>query len=261
MINFTRHTVCFLLANVLWFSPAFAEALSEPTGSEYTFSQLKGKVSLEQSRTLTGQSNEKIQYAVYATNFQGIASWKISWHSEQLKAQYYIRRSDNAPLYIKRENHVLQRQVEIIYSLTADKPHVYRCTTGHEFIERNIWNETLIDLGTLPHRLATAVSGQQGKTKDLRFHSINYNDGEVYPILAKLTGFRQVLIKKKKVLCAVYSVNVDSWLANFNRSVKLLIPTKPGYGSFVAYEGPSPTGNGETVSIHHDNRNIYLASR
>lgn len=103
------------------------------------------------------------------------------------------------------------------------------------------------------------MTGQGTKAKEIRFRSINYHDGKVYPILASLTGYKHMNIRGERVQCAIYSINVDSWLAGLNRAVKLYIPTERVYGPFIVYEGPSPSGNGETVTIRLDDRSTYLA--
>jgi len=263
MIKRLLITACFLYANTLLFSPAHAEVLSvfsDPSGA-FTLSQYKGKLDRVRLGALSEQSGEKVEYTVDATIYQGILSWKISWRSEMLESVYYARRSDNAPLYIKRVNHALQRHVEILYSLTVDKPHIYRSATESELIERKIWDKQLIDFEGLPQRLAAVVSAQQEKIEKVRFNSINYSDGKVYPIHARFSGFKYITIMNNKVRCAVYSVNVDSWKAAFSHPVLLVIPTMVGYGAFVAYQGPSPEGNGEIVTLLLNSWSSQVASR
>jgi len=216
------------------------------TAFEYTFSmQQRGEV-MEES---VGISAESMDYSISPCNYRGIASWRIHWRLPLLEADYYIRRSDNVPLYSKRMNRALGHDVEIEYSLSADQPHIYRRASESGVIERKIWNQNLFDLGALPMLLATAATGEQRNAKQIYFRSINYSNGKVYSIVARRTGFKLVSLQGKQVRCGVYSVNADSWLANFNHPATLFIPTTPGYGPFAAYDGPSPLGNGETVSI------------
>ncbi|MDQ6996583.1 MAG: hypothetical protein Q9M82_03880 [Mariprofundus sp.] len=67
-----------------------------------------------------------IQYHVDAVDYQGTPAWRIAWDCEQIKAEHFIRRSDGAPLYVKRINHSMQRTVEIRYSLNDKEPSIYQ---------------------------------------------------------------------------------------------------------------------------------------
>lgn len=216
------------------------------TAFAYTFSMQQRDGNTEKS---IGVSDESMHYSISPCDYRGIASWRIHWRLPLLEADYYIRRSDNVPLYSKRMNRALGHDVEIEYSLSADKPHLYRRSSDSKVIERKIWNQDLFDLGALPMLLATAVMGEQSNAERIYFRSINYSNGKVYSIVARRTGFKLVSLQGEQVRCGVYSVNADSWLANFNHPATLFIPTTPGYGPFAAYDGPSPLGNGETVSI------------
>jgi len=181
-----------------------------------------------------------VQYHVDAVDYQGTPAWRIGWDCEQIQAEHYVRRSDGKPLYVKRVNHSRNRTVEINYSQKDGQPTVYRMHSKNEFLERKIWDKGLRDLGALPQLLkgfGQVVSGQ-----DVSFSAINYDDGKVYSLIAKQTGFRNVTIENSRVRCAIYSVKLDSWLSTFVGKTRLLIPLGAQGSNFVAYNGPALDG-------------------
>jgi len=118
------------------------------------------------------QDGSLIRYQVTASEYQGVAAWRVSWDCPQLKAEHFVRQSDGAPLYVKRVNLALKRTVEIIYSQQADQPTIYRKRSADEFLERKIHEKDLRDIGSLPQLLvAQAVSDHDPVS--ISFNAIN----------------------------------------------------------------------------------------
>ncbi len=202
-------------------------------------------------------SAAKISYQVEPAVYQGIDAWRIAWNCERMDAVHYIRRSDGVPLYAKRTNHVLQRSVEVKYSLDPSKPHIYRRESRDETVIRRIRQADLIDLGALPQLLSALQASAAGD--ELHFSSIDYNEGEVYALLAKRVGYRTVKIMGESIRCAIFDVNLDSWKAAFNPTVQVLVPTVPGLSNFAAYAGPDPAGSGEKLTFRMLSRDSDVA--
>ncbi|MDQ6988166.1 MAG: hypothetical protein Q9M25_10220 [Mariprofundaceae bacterium] len=202
-------------------------------------------------------SAAKIAYQVEPAVYQGIDAWRISWNCDRMDAVHYIRRSDGTPLYAKRINHILQRTVEVLYSLDSAKPHIYRRESRDETVIRRIRQDELMDLGALPQ----VLSGLQASTHgdELHFSSIDYNQGEVYALLAKRVGYRTVKMLGESIRCAIYDVNLDSWKAAFNPAVRVLVPVTPGLSNFAAYAGPDPAGSGEKLTFRMLSRDSDVA--
>ncbi len=199
-----------------------------------------------------------LTYQVHAVSYHGIPAWHISWGSLEMQADHYIRRSDGAPLYVKRVNHALKRTVEIRYSLNADIPHVYRMRSRDEYIERKIRHPGLQDIGALPQMLLGLQTLKAAK--EIHFSSINYNDGRVYDLLARRVGYSSVRATGKGIHCAIYEVNLDSWKKAFNTPMRLLIPTEAGYTNFTVYIGPNPDSTGKLLTLRLVGRNMDVAS-
>jgi len=198
-----------------------------------------------------------VQYHVDAVDYQGTPAWRIGWDCDQIQAEHYVRRSDGKPLYVKRVNHSRNRTVEINYSQKDGQPTVYRMHSKNEFIERKVWDKGLRDLGALPQLLkgfGQATSGQ-----DVKFSAINYDDGKVYPLIAKQVGFRNVTVEGHRVRCAIYHVKLDSWLSTFVGKTRLLIPLQAKSSSFVAYNGPALDGADDEWSLRLVGRNKAVA--
>ncbi len=198
-----------------------------------------------------------IQYHVDAVDYQGTPAWRIAWDCEQIKAEHFIRRSDGAPLYVKRINHSMQRTVEIMYSLNDKSPSIYRKRSKDEFLERKIWDKNLRDLGAMPQLLQGFAN--TGSGEDIKFSAINYDDGKVYELIAKQTGFRSVTVEGERVRCAIYEVKLDSWLSTFVAKTRLLIPQKADSSNFVAYTGPGLDGGPEQWSLRLVGRDKTVA--
>jgi len=198
-----------------------------------------------------------VQYHVDAVDYQGTPAWRIAWDCEQIKAEHFIRRSDGAPLYVKRINHSQERTVEITYSLNDKQPSIYRKRSKDEFLERKIWDKGLRDLGAMPQLLQGFAS--TGSDEDITFSAINYDDGKVYELIAKQTGFRNVTVEGERVRCAIYDVKLDSWLSSFVGKTRLLIPQKKQSSNFVAYIGPGLDGGSEQWSLRLVGRDKTMA--
>jgi len=195
---------------------------------------------------------------VQATTWHGTPAWHITWDCPRIKAEHYIRMSDGAPLYVKRINHVLHRIVEIQYSQDAKQPSLYHRTSKNEYVERKIWRTGLRDLGTLPQLLMSRQNSSDAE--EITFPVINYDDGRVYDLIAKRKGFHNMNVLGKRVHCASYSVNLDSWKATFNKSIHILVPTQPGSANFLTYYGPDPAGTGEALTLRLVSKAQHLAS-
>jgi len=202
-------------------------------------------------------NGDLIQYHVDAVDYQGTPAWRIAWDCEQIKAEHFIRRSDGAPLYVKRINHSLNRTVEINYSLNDKDPSIYKKRSKDEFLERKIWDKGLRDLGAMPQLLQGFVNIESGD--DISFSAINYDDGKVYELIAKQTGFRNVTVEGERVRCAIYDVKLDSWLSTFVGKTRLLIPQKTQRSNFVAYIGPGLDGGSKQWSLRLVGRNKTMA--
>jgi len=222
-------------------------------GGDFFYMEGHGdKTSGDPARTL----NNRVQ----ATIWHGTPAWRIIWDCPRIRAEHYIRVSDGAPLYTRRINHALHRSVEIQYSLDAKHPTIYRRRSENEYVERKIWRTGLRDLGALPQLL---VSRQNSSTAgEIKFSTINYDNGQVYDLVAKRKGFHHVRVLGRKIHCASYSINLDSWKARFNKSMHLLVPTRPDNANFLTYYGPDPAGTGEqlTLRLVSKARNLALLS-
>jgi len=199
-----------------------------------------------------------LHYHVDAVDYQGVPAWKISWDCEKINAEHFVRRSDGKPLYVKRINHSLNRTVEINYSLSDDQPSIYRKRSANEFVERKIWDKNLSDLGVLPQLLMGFGQSESRSSDDISFSAINYDDGKVYPLIAKQSGFRNVMIDGERVHCAIYNVKLDSWLASFVGKTRILIPEQQS-SNFVAYSGPSLDGSSADWSLRLVGKNKTVA--
>ncbi len=202
-------------------------------------------------------SGNLIQYRVDAVDYQGTPAWRIGWDCPQIQAEHYVRRSDGKPLYVKRVNHSRNRTVEITYSQDDSKPTIYRMHSKNEFLERKIWDKGLRDLGALPQLLKGFGQGASGQ--DVKFSAINYDDGKVYPLIAKQTGFRNVTVENRRVRCAIYHVKLDSWLSTFVGKTRLLIPLGAQRSNFVAYNGPALDGADDNWSLRLVGKNKTVA--
>jgi len=202
-------------------------------------------------------SGALIQYHVDAVEYQGTAAWRIAWDCKQIKAEHFIRRSDGAPLYVKRINHALQRTVEIKYSLNDKQPSIYRKQSKDEFLERKIWDKGLRDLGSMPQLLQGFVPSDSDQ--DITFSAINYDDGKVYELVASQAGFRNVTVEGDRVHCAIYDIKLDSWLSSFVGKTRLLIPQNTQNSNFVAYTGPSLAGESGQWSLRLVGRDKVMA--
>jgi len=198
-----------------------------------------------------------IQYHVDKVDYHGTPAWRIGWDCEQIQAEHFVRRSDGKPLYVKRVNHSLNRTVEINYSLKDDQPSIYHMRSKNEYLERKIWDKNLRDLGALPQLLQGF--GQTESGQDVSFSAINYDDGKVYPLIAKQTGFRSMTIEGVRVRCAIYDVKLDSWLSSFVGKTRLLIPLQTKNSNFVAYTGPGLDGADKQWSLRLLGRNKTIA--
>ncbi|MDQ6959633.1 MAG: hypothetical protein Q9M27_01280 [Mariprofundaceae bacterium] len=194
---------------------------------------------------------------VQATTWHGMRAWRIAWDCPRIKAEHYIRMSDGAPLYTMRINHALHRSVEINYSLDAGQPSIYRRKSKNEYVERKIWRAGLRDLGALPQLLMSRQNAPDSET--IIFPAINYDDGHVYNLIAKRKGFQNMRVLGRKIRCASYAINLDSWKAAFNKSMHMLVPTKPGSANFLSYYGPDPAGTGEQLTLRLISKVQHLA--
>ncbi|MFQ5519098.1 MAG: hypothetical protein ACE5E3_03755 [Mariprofundus sp.] len=189
-----------------------------------------------------------VQYHVNAVDYKGIPAWRVAWDCEQIKAEHYLRQSDGSPLYVKRINHSQKRTVEITYSLNEKEPTVYRKRSENEYIERKIWDTGLRDLGALPQLLLGFA--KPDSREDVSFSAINYEDGKVYPLIAEQSGYRTVSLEGERVRCAIYDVKLDSWMATFIGTTRLLIPLPDEQNSnFVSYNGPGLDGVADAWSL------------
>ncbi len=201
-----------------------------------------------------------LQYHVSKVDYQGVEAWMIAWQCDQLSATHYLRVSDGKPLYIKRINHILKRTIEITYSQDKSIPTIYRKRSADEFIERKIWNTELQDLGALPQMLVRIVqSSTESKQDNIKFSAINYDDGKVYPLVAKKMGYRRVSSDHNSVRCAIYDVKLDSWLSSFVNKTRLLIPLQQGSSNFVTYNGPGLDSVSDAWSLRLIGKSSSLA--
>ncbi|MBN4076677.1 hypothetical protein JYT48_00210 [Mariprofundus ferrooxydans] len=207
-----------------------------------------------------------LQYHVSKVDYQGVEAWEIAWQCDQLTATHYLRISDGKPLYVKRINHALKRTVEITYSQDKNTPTIYRKRSADEFIERKIWNTDLQDLGALPQMLVRIVQGnnQSNESKkidqdNIKFSAINYDDGKVYPLIAKKMGYRHVKTDNDSIRCAIYDVKLDSWMSSFVSKTRLLIPLQHGSSNFVTYNGPGLDSVGDAWSLRLVGKSSSLA--
>lgn len=241
----------WFLLTCLLLTPVLASAAPE-------ISAVSGDFLYVQSDDVAQSTAGTLRYHVRAANYEGVAAWHISWHCPQLEAEHYIRQSDGAPLYVKRINHAMERTVEIRYSLAAGGAHVFRLRSKDEYIERNIYRDDVRDLGSLPQLLL--AQQRTGFAGDMHFASIHYASGKVYDFVAKPSGFRMVRIGDKRVRCAIYSVNLDSWLAMLNRPTHILIPTQDSDSNFAMYEGPDLADTGREMSLRLAARGVDVVS-
>jgi len=220
-------------------------------------SAVRGNFIYSDSHHVVGVADQNISYQVEASVYHGVDAWRIAWNCDRIDAVHFIRRSDGAPLYIKRINHGLQRTVEVKYSLDPKKPSIYTRVSGDETVIRRIRQTGLIDLGTLPQMLSGLALLE--KNDEMRFSGIDYDSGHVYPLLAKRIGYETVKMMGEPVKCAVYEVNLDSWKAAFNPSVKVKVPTRPGLTNFAMYSGPDPAGSGKKLTLRMIRRDSDVA--
>ncbi|MDQ6968899.1 MAG: hypothetical protein Q9M16_00125 [Mariprofundus sp.] len=206
-----------------------------------------------------------LQYSVSKVDYQGTAAWLIAWQCDQLSASHYLRISDGKPLYVKRINHALNRTVEITYSQDKNTATIYRKQSADELIERKIWNTDLQDLGALPQMLIRIVQaakqGDQSNTDqdNITFSAINYDDGKVYPLIAKKMGYRRIASANSSVRCAIYDVKLDSWMSSFVAKTRLLIPLQQGSSNFVTYNGPGLDSVSDAWSLRLVGKSSALA--
>jgi len=192
-----------------------------------------------------GALHQTLNNRVRATTWHGTPAWRITWDCPRIRAEHYIRMRDGAPLYTKRINHSLHRSVEILYSLDAEHPSIYRRKSKNEFVERKIWRTGLRDLGALPQLLMSRQHSPDAE--EITFSAINYDDGKVYDLIAKRRGFHNMDVLGRRIHCSSYSINLDSWKARFNKSMHMLVPTEPDNANFLTYYGPDPAGTGEQL--------------
>jgi len=202
-------------------------------------------------------SGSVLQYHVDAVDYHGTPAWRIAWDCKQIKAEHFIRRSDGAPLYVKRINHSMQRTVEIEYSLNDNQPSIYRKQSKDEYLERKIWDKGLRDLGSMPQLLQGFLPSDSDQ--DITFSAINYDDGKVYELVASQTGFRNMTVEGARVHCAIYDIKLDSWLSTFAGKTRLLIPQRAQSSNFVAYTGPSLDGGSGQWSLRLVGRDKAMA--
>jgi len=219
---------------------------------------VRGNFIYAEKHQIPGSSDKNISYQVEAAVYNGVDAWRISWNCDRIDAVHFIRRSDGAPLYVKRINHGLQRTVEVKYSLNSSQPSIYTRTTSDETVIRRIRQTGLRDLGSLPQLLSGLAVSAAGEA--LRFSAINYDDGHVYPLLAKRIGYERVkMMMGEKVKCAVYEVNLDSWKAAFNPAVQVKVPTITGLANFAMYSGPDPAGSDKKLTLQIISRDSDVA--
>jgi len=194
---------------------------------------------------------------VEATTWHGIRAWHITWNDQRINAEHYIRMSDGAPLYVKRVNHAMHRSVEIQYSLDAKHPSIYRRKSKNEYVERKIWHTGLRDLGTLPQLLMSRQGSPDAER--FTFPVINYDNGQVYVLIAKRKGVYNMAVLGRSIPCASYSVNIDSWMAAFNKSMHIIVPVQAKNANFLTYNGPDPVGTGKEISLRLVNKSQNVA--
>ncbi len=242
----------FLLCGSLLLSWIPAQALAAEK-----ISAVRGNFIYSEGHHVVGVADKDISYQVEATVYNGVDAWRIAWNCDRINAVHFIRRSDGAPLYVKRINYGLHRTVEIKYSLDPNKPHIYSRVTEDETVIRRIHQTGLMDLGALPQMLSGLALSKEND--EMHFSGIDYDSGHVYPLQAKRIGFTTVKMMGEPVQCAIYEVNLDSWKAAFNPSVKIKIPTKPGLTNFAMYSGPDPAGSGEKLTLRMLSRDSDVA--
>jgi len=250
-------TICLLLGFMLTqFAPQAAIASNDASkiaavSGNFIYSEW------HQGAAATNSPNA-LSYQVNAVSYHGIPAWRIILDCPQIRAEHYIRSSDGAPLYARRVNHALHRTVEITYSLDPKKPHIYRRSSKNEYFERKIYQVNLRDLGALPQVLLGFQAS--GKTDEMSFKAINYDDGKVYELVAKRVGYHRVQAAGQFVRCAIYMVNLESWKAAFNKPMRMLIPTRLGQSNFAVYMGPNPAGTGKLLTLRLVDKSLTVAS-
>ncbi|MDQ6972171.1 MAG: hypothetical protein Q9M30_05940, partial [Mariprofundaceae bacterium] len=155
-------------------------------------------------------------------------------------------------------NHVLQQTVEVSYSLDPSKPHIYHRESRDETFIRRVHQNDLKDLGTLPQILSGLHA--VGESGEFHFSGIDYQDGQVYELLAKRVGYTTVKSGGESVRCAIFEVNLDSWKAAFNPTVRLQIPVRAGRSNFAGYSGPDPADSGKIVKLRLLSRSADVAA-
>jgi len=229
----------------------FAETpfVAAVSGNFFYMEGAKGAASDTFSQTMNNR--------VEATAWHGIRAWHITWDDRRINAEHYIRMSDGAPLYAKRVNHAMHRSVEIQYSLDAEHPSIYRRKSEDEYVERKIWHTGLRDLGTLPQLLMSRQNSPDAE--EFTFPVINYDNGQVYDLIAKRKGVYNMTVLGRSIPCASYSVNIDSWMAAFNKSMHLIVPMQAKNANFLTYNGPDPVGTGKEISLRLVNKSQSVA--
>ncbi len=235
-------------------APCVAETpfVAAVSGNFFYMEGAKGTASDTFSQTM----NNRVQ----ATTWHGIPAWHITWNDRRINADHYIRMRDGAPLYAKRVNHAMHRSVEIQYSLDPAQPSIYRRKSKNEYVERKIWQTGLRDLGTLPQLLMSRQNAPDAK--EFTFPVVNYDNGHVYNLIAKRNGVYKMAVLGRSVLCASYSVNIDSWMAAFNKSMHIIVPMQAKHANFLTYNGPDPVGTGREISLRlvSKSQNVALLS-
>jgi len=102
-------------------------------------------------------------------------------------------------------------------------------------------------------------SSTESKQDNIKFSAINYDDGKVYPLVAKKMGYRRVSSDHNSVRCAIYDVKLDSWLSSFVNKTRLLIPLQQGSSNFVTYNGPGLDSVSDAWSLRLIGKSSSLA--
>jgi len=254
---YRRAFIACRLCVVLSVFTLFSMLLSPAQAAESSMAVERGSFIYTQVAA-AGQKAEKITYQVDPAEYKGVDAWRIAWDCERMSAVHYIRRGDGAPLYTRRINHVLQQTVEVSYSMDASTPHIYHRESRDETFIRRIHQNDLKDLGTLPQILSGLHA--VGESGEFRFSAIDYQDGQVYELLAKRVGYTTVKSGGESVRCAVFEVNLDSWKAAFNPTVRLQIPLRAGRSNFASYSGPDPADSGKIVKLRLLSRSADVAA-